>query len=63
MVIIAIISAAILGTASAALDGARRSRTQSLVQKLHTLVMERWEDYQTRRVDIAPKCYQTLMTS
>jgi hypothetical protein len=54
MVIIAIIAAAILGTASAALDAARRSRTQSIILKIHTLVMERWADYETRRVDLNP---------
>jgi prepilin-type N-terminal cleavage/methylation domain-containing protein len=54
MVIVAIIAAAILGTASAALDAARRSRTQSIILKLHNLLMERWGDYETRRVDILP---------
>jgi prepilin-type N-terminal cleavage/methylation domain-containing protein len=54
MVIIAIIAAAILGTAGAALDAARRSRTQSIILKIHTLVMERWADYETRRVDLNP---------
>jgi hypothetical protein len=60
MVIVAIIAAAILGTASAALDAARRSRTQSIVLKLHNLIMERWGDYETRRVDISPLHIQNL---
>lgn len=52
MVIIAIISAAILGTASAAFENARRSRTQSLITKISGLVLERWDSYANRRVDI-----------
>ena len=35
MVIISIISAAILGTASAALESARRSRTRTMVTRIH----------------------------
>jgi prepilin-type N-terminal cleavage/methylation domain-containing protein len=54
MVIIAIISAAILGTASAAFENARRSRTQSLITKISGLVLERWDSYANRRVDIHP---------
>ena len=60
MVIVAILAAAILGTASAALDAARRSRTQSIILKLHNLLMERWGDYETRRVDISQLRMQQL---
>jgi prepilin-type N-terminal cleavage/methylation domain-containing protein len=51
MVIMAIITAATLGTVSAALESARRSRTRSTIHKINTLVMERLESYSTRRVD------------
>jgi hypothetical protein len=54
MVIIAIISAAILGTASAAMESARRTRTQSLITKISGLLLERWDSYGNRRVDINP---------
>jgi prepilin-type N-terminal cleavage/methylation domain-containing protein len=54
MTIIAIISAAILGTAAAAMENARRNRTRSTITKLHGLVMERWDSYANRRVDVAP---------
>jgi prepilin-type N-terminal cleavage/methylation domain-containing protein len=54
MTIIAIISAAILGTASAAFENARRSRTQSLITKISGLVLERWDSYANRRVDVDP---------
>jgi prepilin-type N-terminal cleavage/methylation domain-containing protein len=54
MTIIAIISAAILGTAAAAMENARRSRTRSAISKIHGLVMERWDSYSNRRVDVSP---------
>jgi Tfp pilus assembly protein PilV len=54
MVIVAIISAAILGTASAAFENARRSRTQTLITKISGLVLERWDSYANRRVDLNP---------
>ena len=52
MTIMAIIAAAILGTAAAAIEGAREKKTQSLITKLHTLLMERYASYETRRIDI-----------
>jgi prepilin-type N-terminal cleavage/methylation domain-containing protein len=54
MVIMAIISAAILGTARAAMESARRSRTKSTITKINTLLMERWDSYSTRRVEVSP---------
>jgi prepilin-type N-terminal cleavage/methylation domain-containing protein len=55
MAIMAIISAAILGTASAAMESARRSRTQQLITKIHGLVLERLATYETRRLEIRPE--------
>jgi prepilin-type N-terminal cleavage/methylation domain-containing protein len=52
MTIIALVSAAILGTASAAMEAGRRSRTQSLVTKINGLIMERFDSYAERRVDV-----------
>lgn len=52
MTIMAIIAAAILGTAAAAIEGAREKKTQSLITKLHTLLMERYASYETRRIDV-----------
>jgi prepilin-type N-terminal cleavage/methylation domain-containing protein len=54
MAIMAIISAAILGTASAAMENARRNRTQVLVTKIQGLLTERLASYETRRVDVDP---------
>ncbi|HYO24359.1 MAG TPA: prepilin-type N-terminal cleavage/methylation domain-containing protein [Lacipirellulaceae bacterium] len=62
MVIMAIISAAILGTASSAMENARRSRTRSLVAKISGLVLERWDSYANRRVDIAPEILNDIET-
>jgi prepilin-type N-terminal cleavage/methylation domain-containing protein len=53
MTIMAIIAAAILGTAAAAIEGAREKRTQSLITKIHTLLMEHLSTYETRRVEIS----------
>jgi hypothetical protein len=50
----------VLGTASAALDAARRSRTESVIMRLHTLLMERWADYEARRVDVNPVLKQAI---
>ncbi|QDT72544.1 type II secretion system protein [Lacipirellula limnantheis] len=52
MTIMAIISAAILGTAAAAIESSREKKTQSLITKIHTLLMERYASYETRRVEL-----------
>jgi prepilin-type N-terminal cleavage/methylation domain-containing protein len=51
MTIIAIISAAILGTASAAMEAGRRSRTESLITKINGLLLERWDSRRARDVN------------
>ncbi|BBO32187.1 prepilin-type N-terminal cleavage/methylation domain-containing protein [Lacipirellula parvula] len=55
MAIMAIIAAAILGTAAAAIEGAREKRTQTLITKIHTLILERYNSYETRRVEVKAK--------
>lgn len=50
--IIATLSAVFLGVSSAAMEQARASRTKTLVAKIHTLLMERWETYAARRVSV-----------
>lgn len=60
MVIIAIISAAILGTASSAIEYGRQTHTQQLVTRIHTLIMERWASYETRKIDVHPSILQAL---
>lgn len=55
MTIMAIIAAAILGTAAAAIEGSREKKTQSQIAKIHTLLMERYASYETRRIDVDPR--------
>jgi len=50
--IIATLSAAFLGASRSAMELARRSRTKTAITKIHTLLMERWQSYTTRRVDV-----------
>ncbi len=52
MTIAAIIAAAILGTASSAIESSRRSRTISIVTKIDALVSDWWATYSTRRVEL-----------
>jgi prepilin-type N-terminal cleavage/methylation domain-containing protein len=60
MAIMAIIAAAIMGTARAAMESARRSRTQTLITRISGLVTEQLATYSTRRVDIHPEIVQAL---
>ena len=55
MTIMAIIAAAVLGTAAGAIESAREKRTQMLITKIHALVMDHLATYETRRVEVAPQ--------
>jgi prepilin-type N-terminal cleavage/methylation domain-containing protein len=50
--IIATLSAMFLGASRAAMESSRASRTKTTILKLHTLLMEQWASYETRRVDL-----------
>jgi prepilin-type N-terminal cleavage/methylation domain-containing protein len=52
--IIATLSALFLGASRAAMESSRASRTKTTILKLHTLLMEQWASYETRRVDLDP---------
>ncbi|MAT68041.1 MAG: hypothetical protein CMJ58_00800 [Planctomycetaceae bacterium] len=52
MAILAILAAAIYGATAAAMESSRLRRTQSLITKLDNLLTERWQSYETRRVEI-----------
>lgn len=52
MTIIAIIAAAVLGTAASAIESGREKKTISTIAKIHGLVGEKIASYETRRVDI-----------
>ncbi|MBA4106177.1 MAG: hypothetical protein C0485_10485 [Pirellula sp.] len=60
MAIMAIIAAAILGTASAAIESARKRKTQSTISKIHELIVERYTSYETRRIDVDPSIVQAI---
>jgi prepilin-type N-terminal cleavage/methylation domain-containing protein len=53
ILIIAILAAIFLGALSGAEESARVARTQSLINKLHNMVMARWDGYRTIRLPIA----------
>lgn len=50
--IIAILAAAFIGVSNAAMESAREARTKTTIGKIHTLLLEKWSEYQTRRVDV-----------
>ena len=52
--IIATLSTVFLGVSTAAMEHSRASRTKAVIAKIHSLLMERWESYETRRIDLDP---------
>ncbi len=52
--IISILSGLFLGTSRLAMESSRESRTKTLVSKINGLLMEKWNEYATRRVDVHP---------
>ncbi|WP_261342516.1 type II secretion system protein [Botrimarina colliarenosi] len=50
--IISILAALLLGAAAVAAETARDARTKALVARLHTLLMERYDGYRNRRVEL-----------
>ena len=52
--IIAILSATFLGVSNVAMESAREARTKTTIGKINGLLMEKWNSYATRRVDVHP---------
>ncbi|QDV72155.1 type II secretion system protein [Botrimarina mediterranea] len=52
--IIGILASLLLGAAAVASEVARNARTKSLIARLHTLVIERYDGYRNHRVEIQP---------
>jgi len=50
--IIGILASTLLGALFVATEHARAERTKSLISKLHNQMMQRWEEYETRRVPL-----------
>jgi len=52
--IIAILGTLLLGAAAVAAETGRAARTKQMITRLHTLLMEHYETYRDRRVDLDP---------
>ncbi len=52
IMVIAILAGIVLGAIGMAQDAARKAKTKALIAKLHLVIMERYESYDTRRVPI-----------
>ncbi len=61
--IIATLSAVFLGASRSAMESARAARTKTTISKLHTLLMEQYASYQTRRVDIRDSVLNAIDTN
>lgn len=48
--ILATLATMFLGASNAAIESARAARTKTTINKIHTLLMERWGSYTTRRI-------------
>lgn len=59
--IVAILGALLLGVAATAGGVAREARTNSMITRLHTLLMERYDEYRTRRVELRPDAISNLL--
>jgi prepilin-type N-terminal cleavage/methylation domain-containing protein len=53
--IISILASLILGVASVAGETARHRKTEQMIARLHTLLMEHYDTYKTRRVAVRPE--------
>ncbi|MCA9231276.1 MAG: prepilin-type N-terminal cleavage/methylation domain-containing protein [Planctomycetales bacterium] len=58
--IIATLSAVFLGASRSAIEHANAARTKSTIGKIHTLLMEHWASYATRRVDVSSSVLQQI---
>jgi prepilin-type N-terminal cleavage/methylation domain-containing protein len=52
ILIISILAAALLGVAAVASESAREAKTRNIVSRLHTLLMEHYDTYKSRRVKL-----------
>jgi prepilin-type N-terminal cleavage/methylation domain-containing protein len=52
ILIISILAALVLGVAAVAGETARQSQSRHIVERLHTLLIEHWDTYKTRRVKL-----------
>ncbi len=60
ILIISILAALVLGVASVAGETAREAQSQHVVERLHTLLMEHYDSYKTRRVKLNSNVEQKI---
>src|SRR5438876_1201500 len=53
MVIIALLSAMVLGALFSVYDTAKQAKTKATIAKIHNQLAHRWDSYRTRRLPIA----------
>src|SRR2546430_12380888 len=53
MVIIAILSAMVLGALASAYETAKLAKTKATIAKIHNQIAHRWDSYRTRRLPIS----------
>jgi type II secretory pathway pseudopilin PulG len=52
ILIISILAASLLGVAAVASESAREAKTRNIIARLHTLLMEQYDSYKSRRVKV-----------
>ena len=51
ILIIGILASALLGVAAVASENAREAKTRNIIARIHTLLMEQYDTYKSRRID------------
>ncbi len=63
IMIIGILAAAVLGVAAVAGETAREAKTKSMISRLHSLLMEQYDTYASRRVRLWPEVLRQINSS
>src|SRR5262249_8275698 len=63
ILIIGILAAAVLGVAAVAGQTAREARTRNMIARIHTLLLEQYDSYKSRRVKVRPEVLQAINES
>lgn len=60
IMIISILAAAVLGVAAVAGETAREAKTRTIISRIHTLLMQQYDTYTTRRVKLQPSVLNAI---
>jgi prepilin-type N-terminal cleavage/methylation domain-containing protein len=60
ILIIGILASALLGVAAVAGESAREAKTRNLIARIHTLLMEQYDTYKSRRVKVRQKVLDAI---